>query len=128
VQEALSQSFHSQSPELCDEVTHSLLTHCDTCLNLHGDCKKSSKLFSCLQRKAILDKKVLNKQILIMYFYCPINPHISHSNSYSIYWSNNEDSLCLVKAATFPTLTLRRRIKSHLLFAGIIRSSPFSLR
>ena len=26
------------------------------------------------------------------------------------------------------TLTLRRRIKSHLLFAGIIRSSPFSLR
>jgi len=25
-------------------------------------------------------------------------------------------------------LTLRRRIKSHLLFAGIIRSSPFSLR
>ena len=24
------------------------------------------------------------------------------------------------------TLTLRRRIKSHLLFAGIIRSSPFS--
>ena len=26
------------------------------------------------------------------------------------------------------SLTLRRRIKSHLLFAGIIRSSPFSLR
>ena len=26
------------------------------------------------------------------------------------------------------TLTLRRRIKSHLLFAGIIRSSPFSPR
>ena len=25
-------------------------------------------------------------------------------------------------------LTLRRRIKSHLLFASIIRSSPFSLR
>jgi len=25
-------------------------------------------------------------------------------------------------------LTLRRRIKSHLLFAGIIRSSPFSQR
>jgi len=25
-------------------------------------------------------------------------------------------------------LTLRRRIKSHLLFAGIIRSSPFSPR
>ena len=25
-------------------------------------------------------------------------------------------------------LTLRRRIKSHLLFAGIIKSSPFSLR
>ena len=27
-----------------------------------------------------------------------------------------------------PLLTLRRRIKSHLLFAGIIRSSPFSPR
>jgi hypothetical protein len=27
-----------------------------------------------------------------------------------------------------PCLTLRRRIKSHLLFAGIIRSSPFSPR
>jgi len=27
-----------------------------------------------------------------------------------------------------PSLTLRRRIKSHLLFAGIIRSSPFSPR
>jgi len=26
------------------------------------------------------------------------------------------------------SLTLRRRIKSHLLFAGIIRSSPFSPR
>jgi len=30
--------------------------------------------------------------------------------------------------AAIGTLTLRRRIKSHLLFAGIIRSSPFSLR
>jgi len=28
----------------------------------------------------------------------------------------------------FTVLTLRRRIKSHLLFAGIISSSPFSLR
>jgi len=27
-----------------------------------------------------------------------------------------------------PDLTLRRRIKSHLLFAGIIRRSPFSPR
>jgi len=33
-----------------------------------------------------------------------------------------------VEVAVFVCLTLRRRIKSHLLFAGIIRSSPFSLR
>jgi len=34
----------------------------------------------------------------------------------------------LVFMDTTELLTLRRRIKSHLLFAGIIRSSPFSLR
>jgi len=32
------------------------------------------------------------------------------------------------KTPTELVLTLRRRIKSHLLFAGIIRSSPFSPR
>jgi len=41
---------------------------------------------------------------------------------------------CLNLGTYLPTtveclpLTLRRRIKSHLLFAGIIRSSPFSPR
>jgi len=35
-------------------------------------------------------------------------------------------SVCGVIA--LEALTLRRRIKSHLLFAGIIRSSPFSPR
>jgi len=33
-----------------------------------------------------------------------------------------------VFSAVVGLLTLRRRIKSHLLFAGIIRSSPFSPR
>ena len=37
-------------------------------------------------------------------------------------------SKTVVCEAHILTLTLRRRIKSHLLFAGIIRSSPFSLR
>jgi len=42
-------------------------------------------------------------------------------------------ALCLSTSLVFfgtcsVLLTLRRRIKSHLLFAGIIRSSPFSLR
>ena len=35
---------------------------------------------------------------------------------------------CSVQYTLLLYLTLRRRIKSHLLFAGIIRSSPFSLR
>ena len=36
-------------------------------------------------------------------------------------------NLC-TRGSNASSLTLRRRIKSHLLFAGIIRSSPFSLR
>ena len=35
---------------------------------------------------------------------------------------------CDFDSEVFLLLTLRRRIKSHLLFAGIIRSSPFSPR
>jgi len=38
--------------------------------------------------------------------------------------SGHEMFLCMCTIS----LTLRRRIKSHLLFAGIIRSSPFSPR
>jgi len=44
--------------------------------------------------------------------------------------NTNADALSRIGSVTKVTgqLTLRRRIKSHLLFAGIIRSSPFSLR
>jgi len=45
---------------------------------------------------------------------------------FHIYVTNNK---CKKKSTPFlMALTLRRRIKSHLLFAGIIRSSPFSPR
>ena len=51
-----------------------------------------------------------------------------------IYYSSDSlsslitESLSVLRRDCARLLTLRRRIKSHLLFAGIIRSSPFSPR
>jgi len=43
-------------------------------------------------------------------------------------YGNAWNKKCFPVVDLWRLLTLRRRIKSHLLFAGIIRSSPFSLR
>ena len=38
VQATVLQWFHLQSPEFCSEGTHPLITCCDRCLNLQGNC------------------------------------------------------------------------------------------
>jgi len=61
-----------------------------------------------------ITKNISHTQTVQPTWYTVIMPYQTHNSDFSL-MENRQ-------------LTLRRRIKSHLLFAGIIRSSPFSPR
>ena len=70
---------------------------------------------------------------------CPFGVELTNitttSNNIAIQWAmylltsvRVLSDIVVMFLSSIVVLTLRRRIKSHLLFAGIIRSSPFSPR
>ena len=78
----------------------------------------------CYKENVLLFAVNCNRPLFAARLSVGVLPTLVHKLEYM----ERKEPLCLIVVSNYLLLTLRRRIKSHLLFAGIIRSSPFSPR